>query len=405
MIKLADTKNCTGCSACANVCPHTAITMRPDEEGFSHPAIDVDKCVECHACEKSCPIISGFQYGENNPDTYAVIYYPCRKKSSSGGAFSLLAEWMLSVGGVVYGASIDDQLKVRHVRVGKVEELYLLRGSKYVQSEIGHAYHDVRDDLKRGNKVLFTGTPCQVAGLYGFLHKSWEGQLYTIDIVCHGVPSQKAFDAYLEKLKKSTALRAGGSCGNIEGFSFRKLDSWDYRPAVQFTERKPEILCQERNAYMSAFFRGLLFKESCFSCPYAKSERVGTFTIADFWGIGKHGKPFKKNVSSGVSVLLDNRGALDKIKDELPSDVYIEKRTFEEAAAENENLNSPFLRPTKRDTAVLDLVNPDISLYQYAVKYHLLEPPVKHFVKKMFKNMIYALGCYNLYKTIIYKIK
>ena len=155
--------------------------------------------------------------------------------------------------------------------------------------------------------------------------------------------------------------------------------------------------------YMTAFFRGIIYRESCFRCQYANTERIGTFTIADFWGVGTMGKRFKKDVSAGVSMIIDNYSQIDRY---LVSDgnVYVEEKTLEEARQKNENLNHPVQRLEERNTAVLDLLAPEMLLREYAKKYGMLDAFPKHLVKMVFKNVIYGLGLYNMYKTISYKL-
>lgn len=403
MIKLADKYHCTGCAACAQSCGHDAISMQTDNEGFLQPIIDTTKCVECGLCQKHCPELQPIErLGYEQQKYYALIYDHDRKISSSGGAFSVFAKWIISQGGIVYGATINENFVVKHIGVESTEELCKLRGSKYVQSIIGDTYKKIRNHLRTNRKVLFVGTGCQVAGLYAYLGgKRYEGLLYTLDLVCHGTPSQGMFDSYLKKLQKKLALKGE----NIKGFRFRKLDSWDYRPAVELSETKERILALSENVFMDAFFDGLTFRESCYNCQYCDTRRIGTFTIADFWGIGRHGRKFNKNVSCGVSLVIDNTGLMDKLMPDLEQYAYIERRSMEEAIVEQTNLKHPMCRLNKRDTAVVDMMNEDISLVDYARKYGY---PYKHNMKsialELSKRIIYALGLYNYYKTISYKL-
>ena len=196
MIQLADKFHCTGCAACQQSCKHDAITMVRDAEGFLIPEINYNNCIQCGLCQKRCPEINPLQRQDyKRQDAYALISKTDRKVSSSGGAFSVFARWVIQQGGVVFGASIDDKFKVSHIAIERVEELYLLRGSKYVQSDLGNSYMKVKDFITNGRMVLFSGTGCQVAGLYAYLGgKRYEGLLYTLDLVCHGTPSQGMFD-------------------------------------------------------------------------------------------------------------------------------------------------------------------------------------------------------------------
>lgn len=403
MPNLANNKECTGCAACFNVCQKSAITMLEDAEGFLLPRVHTTRCVECGMCEKRCPAIHPLTSETKEQKAYAVINSIDRKQSSSGGAFSLFARYVLERDGIVFGAAMNDNLHVSHIKVDRVEDLNRLRGSKYVQSAIGRIYQDVKQELNVGRLVLFSGTPCQVAGLYAFLGKRYEENLMTLDLVCHGVPNQKTFDTYLRKLKNSNRLSMGD--GNVERIRFRKLDSWSIVPSVKFSKTKWQMLEQEDNAYMGAFFKGLTYRESCFRCPYANLKRMGNFTIADFWGIGRHGKPFKKDVSSGISLVLDNCGRMITLIDELQKHAYIEERDIKEAVAENGNLKHPLERPESRDSAVKDLLDEKITLLDYSGKYGLLKKEnLKYYVSKCLRSLIYALRLYNVYKRISYKL-
>lgn len=401
MITLADKFNCTGCYACMNVCTKHAISMVEDEEGFLQPYIDVSLCVDCGLCEKKCPVIHPLNFELPKQKVFAVINPQDRNVSSSGGAFSMFARYVLNNGGVVFGATIDENLQVYHIGIQDLKDLYKLRGSKYVQSKIGNTYREAKSFLQENRKVLFCGTPCQIAGLYAFLGKRWEEHLITLDLVCHGVPNQKTFNAYLTKLVKSKNINSKNK--DIKAFRFRNLETWDYRPAFQISESKRwHILDQENNVFMNAFFRGSIFRESCFKCQYANCNRIGTFTLADFWGIGKYGTKFSKSVAAGVSMVIDNQGILENIILDLKG-CYIEERTLEEAKAENGNLKESLHRLPERDNAIIDMLDEKTSLILYAQKYHMLDGFFTHLIKKVFKNVIYKLHFYNIYKSISYK--
>lgn len=404
MIQLCLKESCTGCGACMQSCNHGAITMRYDSEGFLLPIIDKAKCVDCGLCQKHCPELNPIERLDYEKQKYyALIYDQDRKISSSGGAFSVFAKWIISQGGIVYGATINEKFEVRHIGVESTGELNKLRGSKYVQSIIGDTYKDIRNHLRSNRKVLFVGTGCQVGGLYSFLNgKRYEGLLYTLDLVCHGTPSYGAFKSYLSKLEKN--ISPNGEVGAIRDFRFRKLDSWSIVPSVKFTKSDWRMLNLSENAFMDAFFKGITFRECCFNCQYCNTKRIGTFTIADFWGIGRHGLPFKRNVSSGVSLVIDNTGLMPSIIDELRGMVYIEERPKEEAICEQVNLKNPMKRLAVRDSAVLDMIDPNFSLKEYAKKYQLpYKATMKWRIQKIVKDVIYAFGLYSVYKTIIYK--
>ena len=167
MLNIKSKSQCCGCSACFNICPKDAVEMKEDEYGFRYPVINEEKCINCGLCEQKCPILKG-QESNNNPIAFACINKDesIRKKSSSGGIFSLVADYILENNGVVFGAAFDDKFDVKHIYAENREELSKLRGSKYVQSSIGKSYREAKEFLDNGRKVLFTGTPCQIEGLF-----------------------------------------------------------------------------------------------------------------------------------------------------------------------------------------------------------------------------------------------
>lgn len=202
MIRLCDKTDCTGCGACYNACPKRSISMEKDVEGFLYPRIDTQTCVECGACQMACPVLTPLDKHRRAEYPLAVVAVSdeIRRKSSSGGMFSLFSSSILSCGGIVYGAAFDKDYRVCHRSARDEKELEPLRGSKYAQSDVELTFREVRESLRVGRDVLYTGTPCQIAGLYRFLGKRDVSRLYTVDLVCHGVPSVKSFQLYLSRL-------------------------------------------------------------------------------------------------------------------------------------------------------------------------------------------------------------
>lgn len=287
-------EDCCGCSACFNICPVQAITMQEDREGFKYPKIDERSCINCGKCEKACPVLHAETAERTlHPAFYAVWNRQdeARLSSSSGGVFRVLAEDVLADGGVVYGAAFDVHNRLRHVRAESADALVPLTGSKYVQSEIGTAFCQVRADLKNGRRVLFTGTPCQVAGLYAFLGGD-DANLLTADVLCHGVPSPAVFERYLE------SLGVGEKC-RIE---FRNKDNGWKKFSLVVGERVHETL--HINAYMQGFLSNLYLRPSCASCRFVGCRRSGDLTLGDFWGAGNFCKRYDDD--KGTSLVLLN---------------------------------------------------------------------------------------------------
>lgn len=337
-LTICDPSKCTGCMACLNICKKNAIQIREDILGFKSPIIVPERCNECNLCIKICP--------SNNlvRKYFPLECYALQKsdddRTASGGAATVLSEFVLTNGGVIYGCSGEDITHVKHVRVTSLAQLNSIKGSKYVQSEIGLIYREVKEDLRDNRKVLFIGTPCQVAGLKAFLVKEYE-YLYTADLVCHGVPSQRMFDNTLALYKaKNNRLRF---------LSFRKK-SCKYRGELGvkfglFLDDNSKEVCVPwyKDPYMKGFMTNLFFRDSCYTCPYAYSVRVGDFTLSDFWGL-EHKNLERLNIKNGISaVLINTEKALSLFKhiDEQYPNVTIVKRTVQEAITGNKQLQVP----------------------------------------------------------------
>ena len=393
MPNLADRLHCTGCSACYNSCGKKAIQMKKDAEGFLFPDINLDLCVKCGMCEKVCPVLNSITEPlKAVPDVYAMWSIPDREKSSSGGAFSALARYVLDQKGVVFGASFTQNLEVKHVVVDSVDDLDALRGSKYMQSELGESYRLVRQYLKNNRMVLFSGTPCQIAGLKAYLGKEFD-LLLTVDLACHGVPSNQMFQSYLKKLECKLELGKKSAC--IQSFEFRRRNGWGFAPSIIASNGEKINLFGVDALYMEAFNASALFRNSCYICKYAKFPRVGDCSIADFWGIGRYGIPFKHDVMKGVSLLMANSVKGQQVISNLKN-VFLEKRTLEEALIENHNLKSPSVRNLNRDAIVESFLDDSQTLESINQKYNLVDRSAK----AILKNYASKLGLFSVAKKI-----
>lgn len=297
MIKILDKHNCCGCNACVQKCPMQCITMHEDGEGFLYPKVDLDKCVNCHLCEKVCPCLN-----QNEPQEPFSCYAAknnneaIREQSSSGGIFTAVAEKVIAERGVVFGVRFDKSWQVVHAWAETREDLAALRGSKYVQSQIGETFVQTEALLKKGCQVLFSGTPCQISGLNHFLSKKYDN-LLTVEVVCHGVPSPKIWREYLQSLNLT----------NIGSISHKdKSTGWrEYSFTIKDTEDK--TLLTERacdNKYLMAFNRNLTLRPSCFSCPAKAGKSRADITMADYWGI-EHFNP-QMDDNRGISFICGN---------------------------------------------------------------------------------------------------
>lgn len=292
--------SCTGCGSCEARCPFGAIGFKTDTNGFTYPHIDVERCTKCNLCERSCPVSNELTTESNDSiTTYAAFATEKPSQSSSGGSFYSIAHAVLSNGGVVYGAYLTTDLNVIHIRVDNKESLYKLCGSKYVQSLISpDLYKSIETDLKNEKQVLFIGTPCQVAGVKLFLRRNYEN-FYTIDLICHGVPSPKVFSDFINYCKKLRRHK-------ITGFIFRdNRDGWNniFKSTIKYEDSIQEYNTGLSNLWNRLFFSELITRPSCHECRFATTQRVGDLTLGDFWGI--------KNVpvaihNKGVSLILCN---------------------------------------------------------------------------------------------------
>ncbi len=397
MPKLATVKECTGCGACYNICPHSAIAMKPDSQGFIVPFVERTNCVECKLCERACPIVNAINI-KNPPIAEAYAFWDKRTRtlSSSGGAFSSIARWVLNKDGVVFGASWYNGFDCVHTQCESESELHILRGSKYLQSDILKTFAQAREFLRSGRFVLFSGTPCQIAGLKTFLLKPYE-KLITVDIVCHGVPSGKLFRTYIDKLIKEYP-----EYKYANGFGFRKLNGWGIAPSIKFPKSKESMLTGVKNIYMDAFNKASIFRDSCYNCHFNGLSRTGDITIADFWGIGESKTPFKHNVSKGVSLLLINSDKGKTICNEL-TNCFIAKRDIQEALNRNHNLTHSSKKSENRDEIIDSFMNPQMTLKMIDDKFHLSNKTIKGRVIDILvkTNLFWSMkAVFNKLKTI-----
>ncbi len=302
-IKLVDKKICTGCGACYNICPKKAITMKPDEEGFLYPVIDETKCIDCGLCLKSCAAHNPQYENTKTPDCYAVwANDEIRMKSSSGGVFTLLANYVLDKGGYVCGAAWDKDFNVEHIIIHTPDELSKLRGSKYVQSNTKNIFKEIKKLLTSGEYVLFSGVPCQVAALKKYLDKDYSN-LLTVDLICHGVPSPKVWQDY---------LREKGLSGYISDANFRPKEFGWGTNYLEFTQknRKKRLSRAVDDPFMQGFKKSLFVRNSCASCSFVKAPRQADITLGDFWGIEHFDKYLNDGKGTSCVILNNEKGRL-----------------------------------------------------------------------------------------------
>jgi len=280
MIEIVDKNICCGCHACYSICTQQCISLQVDAEGFRYPSVDVVACNGCGLCTWVCPVLKR-SHIDNLSDSYACINRNdrIRELSSSGGVFTLIAEKFIDVNGVVFGAGFDDDFNVVHSWTGDVEGLGKFRGSKYVQSCIGDTYKEAREFLKQGRPVLFSGTPCQIAGLRSYLGKDYEN-LLCLDIFCHGVPSPEVWQLYKQQVEQRYQAK-------IKRIAFRRKNcGWKlYSVSFSFDNGTEYSQSLTQDLFMRGFLQNLYLRPSCYACKFKTLSRQSDLTLADFWGI------------------------------------------------------------------------------------------------------------------------
>ena len=344
MINIVDEKwqECCGCSACEQICPQDCIQMQEDKEGFLYPIVDREKCVECNLCEKVCPILQKEKYYREGEIVKEAIGgwhkdEEVRKKSSSGGAFTLFAVYILEQKGIVYGCALNEQNQAVHISIQSKDELDKLRGSKYIQSDINGVYIDIKKQLEDGRKVLFVGTPCQAAGLHSFLMgREWDN-LYVCDFICHGVPSPKVFRSYIELLREKYDTK-------IVSFKFRHKDvervssTMQMGTKIEFEKYGVKYFSPAyKDVFMSGFSTDLYLRPSCYECEFKVLPKYySDITIADFWGVKK--VDIELDDGKGTSLLFLNSEKGEVLFDKVKNNFYFKKCQFEKAISRNKSL-------------------------------------------------------------------
>lgn len=348
---------CCGCGACAACCPKGAVSLREGFGGFVYPEIDPTLCIDCGRCKKACGLQNHYA-GKTSGPWYAASYNGDSSQSASAGVFYALARSVVESGGVVFGAAYvggGDAPCVRHVMAESHDGIEAIRGSKYVQSEASACFPEVRHQLATGREVLFSGTPCQVAGLHGYLGREWPN-LITVDLVCHGVPSELMFRSLVASIER-------GHGGRVVDFRFRcKRDGWGHslllvilRPfgAVDSSRDEKVFLPARDFAYYDLFLNFKTLRDSCYSCPFASSIRPGDITAGDFWGIEKNRPDVLEDVrfdlNHGVSCLLVNNEHGCKALERYGGSLDLIRVLFDDIARGNDQLRHPGELPSDRD--------------------------------------------------------
>ena len=353
---MAQEKKCTGCRACEQLCPKQAITMEENEEGFLIPHVNEELCINCKLCVEKCPQLKKKKEICTTQECYAarIKDEATLIKSSSGGIFSALASFVLEEKGKVYGAAFTKDFTVEHTAIESKEQLVTLQGSKYVQSNTNHTFQSVKQDLAQEKSVLYSGTPCQIAGLQQYLGKEEKG-LITVDIVCHGVPSPKLFAKYIAYLEEKEHAP-------IVDFSFRdKEKGWGKYLKVRWNNGKVMRKFCDLDPYYQCFMKGDLVREVCYACPYANTNRISDITIADYWGIEIEHPEW--STKQGVSAVMINTAKGKEIWEHIKENVEYIPTTIEKIKKHNENINHPTQKKNIREHIYEGLANKDFQTF------------------------------------------
>ena len=375
--------------------------MRPDEEGFPQPHIELSLCADCGLCRHLCPVNSK-EVDRNTEDLNEDVKKPLevyaawhldetiRQESSSGGVFTALAESILAQGGVVVGAAFDEHLVVRHMAVDRSADLHRLRGSKYVQSQISPAlYRQIRDLLQQRRPVLFSGVPCEVAGLRAFLARRYD-DLYCCDLVCHGVPSPYFFARYVRYYTQN---------GNhLVGLSFRdKTTGWkNYSIRQHMKDGHSRLFAIFADPYMIAFLRNYALRRACYTCKFASTIRTGDLTLGDFWGVGKEYPDYDRD-DEGTSLVLVNSRKGHTWLDICQSSLFLGQANLNASIVDNPTLVHPTSSSPQRNTFYLDLNT--MSFAEFVREHHLYPPSVACCIMAAVKRWLLAI-CRRAYAVL-----
>lgn len=345
---------CCGCNACEMICGKKAITMIEDEYGFRFPQIDTEKCVGCGSCQKVCCINNEVELCK--PGTvYAASYKnkDISAKSASGGIFAALAKQVLTEGGIVFGSAYTKQFDVEVISIEKIEDLPRLQGSKYVQSSMNSSFLKIKSELQTGRTVLFCGVPCQVEALKRFLGRSYEN-LLLVDIVCHGVPSNRMLKDYLAFLADKKQM-------GIQSIQFRTKTKGQnvygeiaYRQVSHTGEiaYRQEPLISYKSSYYKLFLNCQTFRDSCYHCKFAATKRPGDISLCDYWGIEDEHPDFVKEVEkeglAGISAIMLNTNAGIAFFERLKQEFLLRESTVEQVAKHNPQLQAPSVETAER---------------------------------------------------------
>jgi len=390
-MQIEENKICCGCGACANVCPKSAIEMKEDERGFLKPVINKDLCIECGMCGRTCPMFNFKSENIKEPKVFAFVNKndEDRANAASGGVFTVFAKPVITRGGVVFGVAWDENMKASHTKAERIEDLKKMQSSKYVQADTNTTYTQAKSYLETGREVLYTGTPCQIAGLKSYLKKDYEN-LLTIEVLCHGVPSRKVFEMFKKEFMKDKA-----DDERILNINFRSkaIYGWNinYMLTTTTTTGIYNLLAAE-TTFLKAFLSNICLNDSCHDCQFNKLPRTADLTMADFWGVENYDDSL--NDKKGISIILVNSPKGQARFEEVRGDCSTKEVPPEYVIKYNPNIigsskphknREKFFKDILKGKTLEKTVNKYVKTYPNLLKFiykKLLPPFIKNIVKR-----------------------
>lgn len=380
-------QNCTGCSCCEAVCPVHCIQMKDDPVKGLHPKIDFGSCIHCGKCFQRCPAVQEMPFFYPRK-AYAVwsLRDEQRKTSASGGAAAVFYETVLERNGVGFGVRFNKSMQAEFTKIQSKEQLYAVQGSKYVQVSMNHIYGQVREALSENQEVVFVGSPCQIGGLKAYLGKDFPN-LVTVDLICHGVPSNILLSEHIQFIEKTEHLKA-------RDLVFREDNRFVFN---LFASEKAYLQDGMSDPYLLGFKTGLFYTEKCYSCKYAQNKRVSDITIGDFWGLGQE-IPFNHPYTGSISLLMPNTEKGENFFQSCKEKLFYEERTVEEALKGNDQLNRPAAMHPKRgvflssypkngfESAVRACLGEQLKANQKAYRKNKRRSGIRNFGKKVLRR-------------------
>lgn len=395
MISITQKSECCGCSACKSICPKKCIQMREDEEGFLYPKVNIEVCVKCGLCEKVCPILNKEDRNKYSQEGYVVQHKDERilRESTAGGAFTAIAEHIISLDGIVFGVKLDKNFNAKHTYVDNVGDLKVFRNSKYIQSDVGETYQQAKSFLEEDRYVCFSGTPCQIEGLIKYLGRGYE-KLVTVDVVCRSVPSPLIFKKYLQYQEQESKYK-------IKDIKFRdKYYGYKYSTMNIIADRNRGNYHKgiESDAWLRAFFSNICNRPSCYKCEFRSQYRSSDFTIWDCFNVGRFNKELDND--KGATRIIVHTDKAKQLFKEISQNLKYEKVDLEKLTNNVRELeDSPELNKKRREFFEDAIYMDGKELFE---KYFPTTIQVN--IKRLVRMMCYRLGIYSIAKNIYVKL-